>query len=781
MNALLESSLGRWWLGVDAASADASTLRIVFERPLPGWGWFLILCVCALAGWWSYRGLRGSRGGRIALAVARGSLLLLLVLLLAGPSLRVGRESVEPDWVIVLVDRSQSMSIRDESGAAGTRDSRDDRLRAALAETAPMWARLAEERRVVWLGFADGAFELRDPSGDASAPHERLGEAQGDRTRIDDALQQAMQRAAARPVSGIVVLSDGRTSAEPTRATLRRLQGAAAKVFAVPFGSEVARGDLAVAKVEQPARAFVRDEVPVRVEIERALADAGGSGAPARVRLVDAKDGRVLAEAELPSFGPEETEVSTTLVARPSEAGIADWRIELDAGEDDLVAENNTRDLRIELIDRPLRVLYVEGYPRWEYRYLKNLLIREDRIDSSIMLLSADRDFAQEGNMPLARLPRDASEFADFDLFIMGDVPAGFFTPDQLEAMRDQVALRGTGLLWIGGERSTPRSWEGSALAELLPMRPPLALASTSGPVTVVAAPEAERLGLLRVGSGEGWPDELADPRTGWSRLEWVQSIPSEQLKPTAEVLAYALAEVDGSAAGRTTPLILSMKFGAGQVLYVATDEIWRWRYGRGERYTEQVWLPLVRMLGREALAGGGDGARLRVLPVRTRVGQSARIELAVADARYADGGEATIPATVVGPDGATRDIELQRLPQGGAYAASYAPERLGAHVVRIAGGAFAGVEATFACERPDDELRQAAADHAVLTAMALETDGAVLHPDELLRLEELLPRRSVTTEHATYESLWDAPLALALIVLIASAEWIGRRFLRLA
>lgn len=777
MSEPLQSRLVQWWLGIDAAPTDASTLRVVFERPLPGWGWFLVLCACAFAAWWSYRGLRGSRGGRAALAVVRGSLLLLLAALVAGPALRVGRESVEADWVVVLVDRSRSMSIRDESGGAGARASRDERLRAALAETAPMWTRLAEERRVVWLGFADGAFELPE----AATALERLGEPQGDRTRIDDALQQALQRAAARPVSGIVVLSDGRTGAEPSRATLRRLQGAAAKVFAVPFGSEIARGDLAVAKVDQPTRAFVRDEVPVLVEVERAAAEPDSSGPPATVRLVDAKDGRVLAEAALPDFAPNETEASVTLVARPAEAGIADWRIELDAGEDDLIAENNVRDLRIELVDRPLRVLYIEGYPRWEYRYLKNLLIREDRIDSSIMLLSADRDFAQEGNMPLARLPRDAAEFADFDLFIVGDVPAGFFTPDQLEAMRDQVATRGTGLLWIGGERSTPRSWDGTALAELLPMRPPLALATTGGPVTVVAAPEAERLGLLRVGSGEGWPEELADPRTGWSRLEWVQAIPAEQLKPTAEILAYALADVEGSAGGRTTPLILSMKFGAGQVLYVATDEIWRWRYGRGERYTEQVWLPLVRMLGRQALAGSVEGASLRVLPARTRVGQAARIELAIADARYADGGEPTIAATVVGPDGATRDIELQRLPQGGAYAASFAPERLGAHVVRVAGGAFAGVEATFSCERPDDELRQGAADHAVLTAAALETDGAVLAPEDLDRLEELLPRRSVTTEHATYESLWDAPLALFLLVLLASSEWIGRRLLRLA
>lgn len=779
MSALFDTPLARWLLGASVDATGASSVRLVFERPLPGWGWFLVLCLCGLAAWWSYRRLRGSVRARTALASLRVLLLLVIVLLIAGPALRIGRESVEQDWVVVLVDRSRSMTVRDEA-VNGARESREERLLDALRRSDPMWSALERERRVVWLGFADGSFDLTEEPHAAERP--ALGAPMGDRTRLDDALQQALQRAAARPVAGIVVLSDGRTVAPPGRGTLRRLQAAAARVYAVPFGSEEALGDLAVAKVDLPRRAFVRDEVPVRVEIERAVADGALDDPAARVRLVDVATGRSLAESPVPIFEPGESIATVTIVARPVEAGSVDWRIELDAGADDLVAENNLREVRIELIDRPLRVLYVDGYPRWEYRYLKNLLIREERIDSSVMLLSADRDFAQEGNMPLGRLPRTAEEFADFDLVILGDVPAGFFTVEQLEAIRDQVAQRGTGLLWIGGERSTPRSWDGTPLAELLPMRPPLTLASIGTPSNLVATPEAERLGLLRVGEGEGWPAELADPRTGWSRLEWVQWIPTEQLKPTAETLAVALSGEPGSEALRSTPAIVSMKYGAGQIVYVATDEIWRWRFGRGERYTEQVWLPLIRMLGREALAGGsgGDGATLRALPARVAIGQSVRIELAIADARLAERGE-TVTATVVAPDGGSREIELQRSGQGGALGASYSPERLGRHLVRVASGPFADAEVTFECERPDDELREAAADHGVLKQLAIETEGAMLTPDDLGTLGDLLPKRSVVTEHASLEPLWDAPIWLILIVLLASTEWLGRRWLRLA
>lgn len=779
MNTLLGSSLGRWLLGADAPPADASSLRVVFERPLPGWGWFLALCACALIAWWSYRGLRGSIGGRSALAALRAALLLLLIVLLAGPSLRVGRETIEEDWVVVLADRSRSMVIRDE-GTPGARATRESTLRSALASAAPMWSALDAERTLLWLGFADGAFDLA-----ASAdPAIGLGEASGDRTRLDDALEQVAQRTAARPVAGIIVFSDGRTSAPPSRATIRRLQAAAAKVFVVPLGSTEARGDIAVAKVDAPRRAFVRDEVPVVVELERADVEAASDatrGAEGSVRLVDAATGETISRVPIPPFEAGESTVSVTLIAKPTIEGMRDWRVELDAGEEDLVAENNSRDARVELIDRPLRVLYIDGYPRWEYRYLKSLLIREESIDSSIMLLSADRDFAQEGNMPLARLPRTAEEFAQFDLVILGDVPSSFFTTEQLEALQDQVAQRGTGLLWIGGERWTPKSWDGTPLAELLPMRPPLALAAVEGAVNVLATPAAAKLGLMKVGEGDRWPEELANPATGWSRLEWAQAIPAEQLKPTAEALAVGVVQVPGSESTRTTPLIVAMKYGAGEVVYLATDEFWRWRYGRGERYTEQVWLPLVRMLGREALAGGGDGVLLRATPARAQLGQSIRLELVVADARLAERAESSALVQVSDPEGVERDFELVPTTRPGEYTATITPDVIGRHVARVATGPFAGGEVTFECERPDDETRKAAADHDTLAALARETGGAVLLPSELNRLPELLPKRSVVTEQATTEPLWDAPLALLLIVLMATAEWLGRRWMRLA
>jgi hypothetical protein len=799
-----EGGLFRWLLGLEANSDELRAASVIFERPLPGWAWFLVIVACLGLAWWSYRRLRGATGGRVALGGVRTILLLLLAVLLAGPALRIANETIEEDWVVVLADRSRSMAIRD--GEAGReRVSRAEALGDALVASRPTWEEIAKERTLLWLGFTGGAFDLVEASNEraesAAIAVRESDDKLGDRTLLDDALNQALQRAAARPIAGIVVMSDGRTTAPPSRATIRRLQAAAAKVFVVPLGSTMSSGDLAIGTIDAPRRAFIRDEVPVRVEIERSGEGSRSSDAPpAMVRLVDATTGETLAERPLPEFEPGATTASVTLLPRADDAGQRDWRVELDAGEGDLVEENNSRVAQIELVDRPLRVLYVDGYPRWEYRYLKNLLIRESTIESSVLLLSADRDFAQEGNLPITRLPRSAEEFAQFDLFVIGDVPAGFFTPEQLEFMRDQVAQRGTGVLWVAGERSTPRTWEGTAMAELLPMRPPLALPTVDAPVNMVATQAATAMGLLKVGESESWPIELADPKVGWSRLEWVQAIPVEQLKPTVEVLAVGVPAGDrggrsGSVSGADAanwPIVTAMKYGAGEIVYVATDEIWRWRYGRGERFTEQVWLPIVRMLGREALAGGSDGATLRAVPARVQLGQPVRLELVIDDARLLDRGDAAVPAEVrgVSPNGADGseggpaagvEIELLRTQRPGEFAATVTPDAVGTFTVRVPSGPAAGAEVRFECERPDDEVRRAAADHELLAELARETGGAVVSADRLGTLPGLLPKRSVVTEHATIEPLWDAPLSLILIVLLASIEWLGRRWMRLA
>src|SRR5690606_19970297 len=124
------------------------------------------------------------------------------------------------------------------------------------------------------------------------------------------------------------------------------------------------------------------------------------------------------------------------------------------------------------------------------------------------------------------------------------------------------------------------------------------------------------------------------DPSYGWSQLRWVQRIDPTRLKPTAEVLAETVMPI--SAEDANVPLVVLMRYGAGRSIYVATDEIWRWRYGRGELLPEQFWMQILRMLGRDAL-GAGEQAIFMAGPRRVEAHQPVRLDLRLLDEQLAE------------------------------------------------------------------------------------------------------------------------------------------------
>ncbi len=132
-------------------------------------------------------------------------------------------------------------------------------------------------------------------------------------------------------------------------------------------------------------------------------------------------------------------------MGKPEAAGRASWSVVLVPEGADISEENNRVAFAVELADRPINVLYVDGYPRWEYRYLKNHLVREQSIRSSVTMLSSDKRYIQEGTEVLASLPRTAQEWARFDAIILGDLRPDVFSAEQLRQIKAVVAQRGHG------------------------------------------------------------------------------------------------------------------------------------------------------------------------------------------------------------------------------------------------------------------------------------------------------------------------------------------------
>ncbi len=763
------SALWNWLLNLDRLPADAETMHFGWQRPLPGWGWALAIIALGLLAVWSYSGLIGNRRGRGLLAASRFGLLLLLIALIAGPAIVVPRDLVERDWVVYLLDRSTSMTIPDLPG----RTSRDQQLRRALSAAQPVFDGVAVEHETLWLGFDEGAYDLPTDEG-ASEP--KLSAADGRRTLLAASLDQALRRLSARPINSVVLFTDGRTPQPPTRAILRQLEAAAVPLLVVPLGSGEPVGDLAVGRVDAPGRAFAHDIVPVEIAIDRVGSmDASGS---AEVKLVDALTGEVFDRERLE---PDDGRDRITLLARPRLPGTSTWRVEIESEDIDLITDNNQREFDIELVDRPLKVLYVEARPRWEYRWIKDLIVREQTIDSSVMLLSADRGFAQEGNTPITRLPNSPEEWEPYDVIVLGDVHADFFSIPQQEMIRSQVSERGAGLLFIAGPRANPSAYADSPLAALLPIRGNLNLPLIEQPVRMIPTDLAHRLSVLQLMLGEqnAW-DILKDPLQPWADLQWALRLDHRSLKPAVEVLAETSESLDED---QPLPLVTFMRFGAGQTAFVATDETWRWRYGLGDTLPEQFWNQLIRMLGRDRLTLSGQPAVLTINPRRAEVGQPVVVQLRLLDAQLAQRAVSEIPIELVDTaDGSVISLSLTAVDESSTrYEAAYVPDRAGTLEVRMVDPALVRFDLGQRIEvtRPDDEMRDPAADHDLLARLAEETGGQVLDPQDLTALSSL-PDRSIITPMDLIEPLWDTPLCLILVIVLLTFEWVGRKLIRL-
>lgn len=787
---------------------SAPGVRLQFDHELSPTVWVIVLLAAAGVALLSYVRLQAPTWARLVGAALRAAVIALVALLLTGPKLVQISERIEKDWALALVDRSASLTVADVSDPSGAVVSREQQLATLLREGQSGLSKVASQRTLTWLGFDAGTYDLAVTP--ESTP--RLDPPTGRATDIAGAIEAALARASARPISGIVLFSDGRATSPVPPALIRRLSAEKIGLYPVALGSSLPSGDASIESVDAPVAAFAGDAVPVAVKLRWTGSPRGENAAPLRVELVDEATGKVIDEAAAtpdpittqpgsPARGPGadqlEQTMSVSLTGTPEAGGPAQrrWRVRVVPVAGELVQTNNDRSLAISMVERPLRLMYVDGYPRWEYRFLKNVLSRERSLSFAATLLAPGRRFISEGAEEVFVLPATQAQWDGYDVIMLGDVQANVFTPEQLAQIRTRVAVGGAGLIWIAGDGAVPQAFAGTPLADLLP----ITLRGESVPTwdqDVVMRPTllADRLGVMRLSArqpnGTFWPTEAGDPASGWSRLRWAQRLSRDRLKPAVEVLAQA-HPAEGEGTQPPTPLVVTMRYGAGRVIYIATDELWRYRYGKGEQLVERFYLQLVRLLGRESVSRSGRPAVMQITPARAEVGQAVRVSVELVDQSLAESASPTLMARLrrsagVATDPAAQtDLTLRLDVADGrkTYVGTWAPAQPGQYQAVAIGSLLDGKDVTAEAEvfAPTDELRRPESDHANLALLAEQTGGRVLDGRGLAQLNDILPRREVRiVTPGREQTLWDRPLWLVVIVLLLGGEWVLRRLVRL-
>ena len=249
-----------------------------------------------------------------------------------------------------------------------------------------------------------------------------------------------------------------------------------------------------------------------------------------------------------------------------------------------------------------LKVLLVESEPRYEFRYLKNYLEREETIDLSVVLLSSDPEYSEQDRAALPTFPAAKDELFAYDVVIVGDADPGFLSHSQMQNLAEFVTEKGGGILFIAGESFNPLSYRGTPLETLLPIelaeaRNPTAVGNA---ITLLPA-RADRRGAVepdlpvRRERGGQRPD-LAEPARA---LLVLRGAPQEARRPGA-----GRAPDRRPAAKGSWPLDLYQFAGAGKAMFHAFDDTWRWRFRAGDRYFGRFWVQAIRFLARSKLVG---------------------------------------------------------------------------------------------------------------------------------------------------------------------------------
>jgi uncharacterized membrane protein len=759
----VEVSLLEWLFGLAFKYRPVIFSRgeLSFSPPWPALVTVAAALVAAALCVWAYR-RAGAPGTPTRARATLLTIRLLAISLLLGCLLRpvLIVRAVEPqrNVLAVLVDDSRSMAIADLGQAARSSFVREEfgqsgRLRSAL------------ERRFALRYFRFSATAERAPNPDG-------GSFAGTRSNIGQALERTAEELAGLPVSGIVLLTDGADTSRSSLAdTLRSLRSAGLPVFAVGLGRDTLARDVQLGRVDPPLSVLKGTTLVVDVVI-------GQSGYAGRtVPIVVEDEGQQLASQEvtLASDGePATARVRFTL----AEAGPRVLHFKIPVLEGEQVAQNNEREALVTVTDRREKILYIEGQPRYEMKFLRQAVADDKNLQVVTLQRSAERKFLRldiDAADDLAGgFPKTREELYAYRGLVIGSIEASAFTQDQLQMIADFVNVRGGGLLALGGRRSfTEGGYAGTPVAEALPVQLESARAGDTFVQSVSVTPT--RLGQTHVTTQVGATEQASAER--WATLPALTAVnPIHRVKPGAAVL---LTGRDGSRDGQV--VLAFQRYGAGKAIAFTVQDSWLWQMHADIPLEDQTHETFWRRLLRWLVDGVPDRLSVSVDQERVERGDRVAVTASLRDDRFIGVNDAAVRARVTAPDGSSTDIPLAfAVDRDGEYRGSFTAARDGLYDVAVdaARGASAPQRArAFVRAAPDDrEYFDAGMRPAFLARIAEDTGGRFYTPATVSTLPEDITYMGRGVTVVQEKDLWDMPVILLLLVGLVGGEWALRR-----
>lgn len=633
------------------------------------------------------------------------------------------------------------------------------------------------------------------------------------------ALEEVMEAIPGEELAGLVLLTDGLSNGDSAiEPVARRLASRGVKASTIMIGSSTPPCDLAISDISAPESVFLGDKVRIRSKLWAARC----SGEKAHVSLM--LDGVKVDETSI-SIPADDFECDFSLAFAPTNSGLARFSLEIDQIEGERFPSNNVWAVDVAVSDDRTNVLLVDDYPRWDFRYLRNLFFARDKsVHLQYLLLHPDTiaDLATTNKPPAASasrpfgeaeagsLPTSIDEWRKFDVIILGDIGPDTISNELAQAISECVADRGALLVTIAGPRAMPHAFpDNSPLRAMLPVDyPPF-----SANAKYWEPPEDSFMPTL---TAEGRLHQIVQQSSSASENEQIWKtlqpcswrMPASGVKAGAEIIAYAKAngdendpvtatdgDIDAILAERNAmarnSLIVAHNFGKGKVLALNTDESWRLRYRIGDTRHHRFWGQVLRWGLGERLRSGDARLRLGTEKLTYSPTDAIRLLARIADK---DGNPVNNakPVAVVSHsvDAGTTNglfsapLSLVKGSQG-LYEAFMPPlSETGAYSFRIMDSerySAPGADppsATFfiASSRRPIEMARVAASTAIPDVLAQWTGGKVLSPADAKSLEGAFGEKSRVEIEMEEIPLWNGKWLLFMILLLLTAEWVLRK-----
>jgi len=710
-------------------------------------------------------------GWKTFFVTTRSSVLVLILFCLLRPVITTMQAAPQETYLGVLIDDSQSMSIADLPGG----QSRQAAIGEAFFEDGVI-DELSEFFQIRTFRFDGQTQRINGMEG--------LSE-EGTASSVDQALQYVDDQLNGLRLGGLVLVTDGADNgdSDPIN-TAQDFGNRRIPIFTVGVGQEDIPQDIGIVDVTAAKTVLEGSVFNVQVDVNH----QGFEGQEVGLSI---RDGEEIVASEVVTLGAEGVARRFDLELTPErpELIVYDLQIELQSGE--IIEQNNSYSFLVDNTEKPpLDVLYIEGHPRNEYKFIRRAVQGDDSIRLATYLQTGPEKYYRQGIESPTELaegfPASKEDLYAYEAIVLGDIEESFFNDDQLQMIDEFVAERGGGFLMSG---MVDEEFIDTPIADILPVtivEENFLPGHLRGGIRRGDHPTAELFYPRLTNNGEFSPllrlsgeDSLNE--NFWRQLPELQGVyVTGRIKPGATVLLeHPVLQYQN----QLLPIVAQQRYGSGRSVSVTTASTWRWQMmmHSEDQSHETIWRQLLRWLAVSA------PERITIEFDREfyNVGDEVNVTALVLNDQYEPDNDATLWMQTTDPLDQVIDVPMEwNIEEDGVYRANFTVEEEGVFSLLVDVASAAGDAAVDASEKRTAfvvtpslrEYTNAEMDAVLLGRIADASGGSYFNLSDVNGLPESVEFTPNAYSLEVQIDLWDQPWLLVLLILLLCIDWISRR-----